>query len=342
MRLRRLILLVIATLSAAWACDVHEFPTGDNDATITVKLKYDESMDVFRRVELESKSIADELAGGAPYQMRTVVKLYQEEPGGLYATEPFWSETFLGGDLSTMESTFSLTLEPINFKALVWTDFVRTDDGPDFFSIEDFPEVKMVNNQTGGTDLKSSFTAMEVIQLDTVVTSGTNILHEVPMTRPSAKIRFLATDVDDYITKINLRGTLKDPAEVPPSPRDVNIDEYTLRVTYQGFIPDAWNVRECNASDANTGHSFSSTATILEDNTIYLGCDYIITDKETSVDMLVEIFDDQGVLVTRIPNLNIPIAKGKITNVIGRFLTHGISGAVVIDNQYDGEYNIYL
>lgn len=343
MRLRRLILLVIATLSSAWACDVHEFPTGDNDATITVKLTYDESMDEFRRMEFESKSLAEEYADGAPYQMRTVVRLYKKEVDG-YSREPFWSTEILGGDISTMERSFSLTLEPIRFRALVWTDFVRTDGGKDFFSLENFPEVKMVNDEIGGTDFKSSFAAKEEIQLDTVNTAGSNIFHEVKMERTSAKIRFLATDVDDYITKIHARSgvsEIPEPAEAP-TPRDVNIDKYTLKVTYQGYVPDTWNVRENNASDANVGHSFTSTATILEDNTIYLGCDYVITDRETSVDMMIEIFDENGLLITRIPTLNVPITRGKITNVIGRLLTHGISGAVVIDNQYDGEYNIYI
>lgn len=343
MRLRRLIWLLVAAL-LAWACDVHEFPNGDNNATITVKLTYDESMEEFRRIEFESKSLADEYASGAPYQMRTVVKLYKKELDG-YAREPFWSTEYLGGDISTMERSFSLTMEPVRFRALVWTDFVRTDGGQDFFSLENFPEVRMVNDETGGTDFKSSFAAKDDIQLDTVNTAGSSIVHEVKMERTSAKIRFLATDVDDYMTKVvNLRSGVSapsDPADAP-TPRDFNIDKYKLKVTYKGYVPDTWNVRESNASDANLGHAFTSTATILADKTIYLGCDYIITDRETSVDMMIEIFDDEGLLITRIPNLNVPITRGKITNVTGRLLTHGVSGAVVIDNHYDGEYNIYL
>ena len=79
-----------------------------------------------------------------------------------------------------------------------------------------------------------------------------------------------------------------------------------------------------------------------EDGTLAFGSDYVLSGVESSVDIMLEIFDSAGKLITRLNQLTIPISKGKTTTVTGRMMTHGVSGSVVIDPEYDGEFNIYI
>lgn len=334
--------LLLGVLLAS--CDVHELPKGDDYVQLTFHLQYDEDMPDFTQVEYETKARMSEYpVGEAPYKLRTALRIYESQPGGTWSTTPLWASEHLSDDYGILDRDITISLPPHRLRALVWTDFIRTDGKQDFFSLENFPEVYMVEDETGGTDFKSSFYARQDIALDEVLEMNAKVTVNIPMIRPSAKIRFFASDMEEYIAELRKRASSNvSPGPDAITPSSININEFKLRATYLGFLPDAWNVREALTSDASNGHGFTSSASLMDNGNVYLGCDFVFVDNETTVDMMLEIFDDKGVLISRVNNLRVPIARGKVTDVTGRLLSHGVSGSVVIDPEFDGEFNIYL
>ena len=341
--MKRALIYLAAALLLAVGCDVHEFPTGEEDLTLTIVLNCDDTMTLLEDLEFEtrSKNQTKALAEDG-WKLRTMVNVYEAQPGGTWSLTPWWSTEILDDDLTNLTREFTVTIPPKHYRALVWTDYVNTD-GTRFYSADDFPEVYMLDSGIGGTDYKRAFTTMQDIPLQEITEQGAEIRKEYTLEMPLAKVKFTATDIEDFKNRMRERSIPS--AYSPEGPRsfeDMDINSFTLKITYQGYVPDTWNVREQLTSDSHTGRSFSCTAQLRDDGIIDLGFDYIVVDGHTTVDLAIEVFDDRDVLLTRVPKLTVPIEKGKITNVIGKLMTHGISGAVVVDNNYDGEYNIYI
>lgn len=342
--MRRALIWLAAALLLAVGCDVHEFPVGEEDLTLTLVLNCDDTMTLLEDLEFETRT--KQKGTKAPdqdgWRLRTMVNIYEAQPGGTWSLTPWWSTEILDADVTNLTREVTVTIPPKHFRALVWTDYVNTD-GTKFYSVDDFPEVYMLNSGVGGTDYKRSFTTVQDLPLQEIAEQGAEIRKEYTLEMPLAKLRFTATDIEDFKSKVRERSIPS--AYSPAGPRsfeDMDINQFTLKITYLGYVPDTWNVREQLTSDSNVGRSFSCNARLQEDNTIDLGFDYIMVDGRTTIDLAIEVYDDRDVLFTRVPKLTVPIEKGKITNVIGRLMTHGISGSVVVDNNFEGEYNIYI
>lgn len=335
----RIILLMLLLL--AGSCDVHELPDGENYVRMTFHLLYDEEMPPYKDLTFDSKSFSQSPELPPSYAMRTVLKVYEGEPGGTWSTVPYWKTEIIDDDYSSLDREISVMLPPKRFRAFVWSDFVRTDGSDNFFSLDGFPEVRQSSSLNTGGDFKSSFYAVDIARMDEIMELNASVTHDVEMIRPSAKILFFASDLDDYIAELRKRAAaISGPESI--TPQSINIESYSLKVTYLGFLPDTWNIREGFASDSSTGHTYLGHAKMNEDGTLAFGSDYVLSGVESSVDIMLEIFDSAGKLITRLNQLTIPISKGKTTTVTGRMMTHGVSGSVVIDPEYDGEFNIYI
>ena len=336
----RIILLMLLLL--AGSCDVHELPDGENYVRMTFHLLYDEEMPPYKDLTFDSKSFSQSPELPPSYAMRTVLKVYEGEPGGTWSTVPYWKTEIIDDDYSSLDREISVMLPPKRFRAFVWSDFVRTDGSDNFFSLDGFPEVRQSSSLNTGGDFKSSFYAVDIVRMDEIMELNASVTHDVEMIRPSAKICFYASDIEDYLTELRKRAASVNGYPDAITPLSINLDSYTMKVTYLGFLPDAWNVREGLSSDSNTGHSFLGHASLIDNGSVYFGCDYVFSGEESSIDVMLEVFDPAGVLITRLNQITIPISKGKTTTVTGRMMTHGISGSVVIDPEYDGEFNIYI
>ncbi|MBQ6015141.1 MAG: hypothetical protein IJL22_02430 [Bacteroidales bacterium] len=337
LRITTLLLLLLAG-----SCDVHELPEGEDYVLMTFRLHYDEEMPPYQDLTFESKASAQALQLTPSYALRTVLGLYESQPGGTWSHTPFWKTEVIDDNYSSLDRDVSVLLPPKRFRAFIWTDYVRTDGGDNYFFIEDFPEVRQAPGQSAGGDFMASYYAVDFAPMDEVTSLDASVERIVEMTRPSAKICFYASDIEDYLTELRKRAASVNGYPDAITPLSINLDSYTMKVTYLGFLPDAWNVREGLSSDSNTGHSFLGHASLIDNGSVYFGCDYVFSGEESSIDVMLEVFDPAGVLITRLNKITIPISKGKTTTVTGRMMTHGISGSVVIDPEYDGEFNIYI
>ena len=151
------------------------------------------------------------------------------------------------------------------------------------------------------------------------------------LTRPFARYRLVATDVEAYYN-------LKDKGEALP-----DIEDLQVRVTYEGFFPTGFSVATGKPNDAlNTGIHYTSVPTVAEgyDAAVnrQVGADFVLANGEESfVNVTIEMVDARtGETVATVQHVKIPYKRGHLTTVTGHFLTAGKTpGGVQIDTEWD-------
>ena len=262
---------------------------------------------------------ASRAAGSDSRSLRCVAEVYQAGTGNRVhrrvqdcALQP--DGTFLA-ELSLMPGDYDLRL---------WADW---DGG--YYNADDLGKVLVLTGSyvaNGETDKKDAFYAAETLS----VTDGTPD-KPLTLTRPFARYRLVATDVEAYYN-------LKDKGEALP-----DIEDLQVRVTYEGFFPTGFSVATGKPNDAlNTGIHYTSVPTVAEgyDAAVnrQVGADFVLANGEESfVNVTIEMVDARtGETVATVQHVKIPYKRGHLTTVTGHFLTAGKTpGGVQIDTEWD-------
>ena len=151
----------------------------------------------------------------------------------------------------------------------------------------------------------------------------------VSLTRPFARYRIIASDVQGYLNLIDKGEAL------PP------IGDLSVRVSYEGFFPTGFSVATGKPNDALTGIGYAADIVNAEgydpDEARQVGSDFVLTNGEEScVTDTVQMIDrTTGVTVSTVSGIKIPYRRGQLTTVSGAFLTAGrTSGGVDIDTDW--------
>lgn len=154
----------------------------------------------------------------------------------------------------------------------------------------------------------------------------------VSLTRPFARYRIIASDVQGYLNLIDKGEAL------PP------IGDLSVRVSYEGFFPTGFSVATGKPNDALTGIGYAADIVNAEgydpDEARQVGSDFVLTNGEESfVTATVQMIDrTTGETVSTVSGIKIPYRRGQLTTVSGAFLTAGrTSGGVDIDTDWDDD-----
>ncbi len=162
----------------------------------------------------------------------------------------------------------------------------------------------------------------------------------VSLERPLAKCQFIATDLEEFIKREELRLSSKGEDE---EPRSVNPADYRVVFYYTGFMPCTFNAFTNNPIDSWTNVSFDGNMIPLENHESELGFDYVLVNgAETKVNVVAEVYYKTGELLSRTKTVEVPLVRSKLTVVRGPFLTSMATGGVDIDTDYDGDINIFI
>ena len=297
---------------------IHRLSLALQDGTSGIRLAT-----VALRLALPDKTMpeypASRAAGSDSRSLRCVAEVYQAGTGNRVhrrvqacALQP--DGTFLA-ELSLMPGDYDLRL---------WADW---DGG--YYNADDLGKVLVLTGSyvaNGETDKKDAFYAAETLS----VTDGTPD-KPLALTRPFARYRLIATDVEAYYN-------LKDKGEALP-----DIEDLQVRVTYEGFFPTGFSVATGKPNDAlNTGIHYTSVPTVAEgyDAAVnrQVGADFVLANGEESfVNVTIEMVDARtGETVATVQHVKIPYKRGHLTTVTGHFLTAGKTpGGVQIDTEWD-------
>ena len=180
----------------------------------------------------------------------------------------------------------------------------------------------MANGETDGKD------AYCAVQQAVSVGEGTDKV-SVTLTRPLARYRIVTTDVEGYNNLIAKGEAL------PP------IEELEASVSYEGFLPTAFNVATGQPNDALQGIAYRAGIVAADgfagDEARQVGADFVLAgDDDSFVTVTVQLTDrTTGETVSTVRGVKIPYRRGELTTVSGTFLTAGrTSGGVEIDTDW--------
>ena len=216
-----------------------------------------------------------------------------------------------------------LSLMPGNYDLRLWADW-----NGGYYNADDLSAVTVLTDSyvaNGETDKKDAYYTASVLNVGEEDTE-----QAITLTRPFARYRLIANDVEGYLNLI------KNGENLPA------IEDLQVCVTYEGFFPTGFDVATGKPNDAlNTGIHYTSVPTVAEgyDAKVnrQVGADFVLTNGEESfVNVTIQMVDtNTGEAVATVQHVKIPYKRGHLTTVTGHFLTAGKTpGGVQIDTEW--------
>ena len=222
-----------------------------------------------------------------------------------------------------------LSLMPGDYDLRLWADW-----GGGYYHTDDLSAVTVLtDNYVAGeeTDKKDAYYTASVLNI-----GEDNTEQAITLTRPFARYRLIANDVEGYL---NLIANGED---YPP------VEDLQVHITYEGFFPTGFDVATGKPNDAlNTGIHYTTAPVAAtsypEAEARQIGSDFVLTNGEESfVTVTIQMIDPRtGEAISTVSGIQIPYRRGHLTTVTGRFLTAGkTTGGVEVDNNWENDVTI--
>lgn len=331
-------------LVALSACDVHEFPYPRQETAVALHLCFDGSMPLFTTVNY----VASRGQENSPaFERRYIINAYDRQPDGTFLRIPYKTFTFYASESSVLDYDAVVYLPEGEWQFRVWCDVtVKNHNSGYFYNADNFGAITVrgPEDYTGDTDHRDAFVGMAEADNTWTFENGDplrTIEATVPMSRPLAKYIFIATDYQEFVTRMlrfeRERGYRTDPETAE---KTINPDDYYVVVKYPGYMPFQFNVFTNKPADSWTGISYRASIRPVNTGEAELAFDYVfVNGSESGVTALVEVYFRDGSLVARSRSVNIPLRRSTLTEVRGNLLSELATGGVGIDPSFDGEFN---
>ena len=352
MRVDRGYIFLYAVLILAFVgCDVHEFPIdNNNDIEISLQLAFDKDMPLHTTINY-SRSGNN---GSEQHDIRYIINAYRTDNGESRRADTTF--IFTKSDITDLNYSTRIKLHRGNYNLRVWADYVNSGSKEDkYYDTSNFEEIIILNktHHAGSNDYRDAFVGNTEIALkEDISTSPTLLDAKIEMYRPMGKFSFVATDGEEFISNIvqkmiDEEGLSNDNSNLSYEQmlQKVDLNQFNIIFHYNAFMPCSFNMFTDKPADSWTNMTFSSRMQSRANKEIELGFDYIfVNNKDTSLNISVEIYDKNGVLLSASKPIDVPIVRNKLTLVKGSLLTPSISdGGTTINPGFDGDdYNIEI
>lgn len=343
-------------------CHVHEFPDVDISPagpSVEITLNLDFSLELPPYKDIihtpgTSRSAPERSA------LRYIVNYYPVDSRGTPSRSAAGSLTVTKEDISEINHTITMSLEPGSYRFLVWTDYVVQGSVGDLhYNTSDFERITLNTPHSGNDDHRDTFRGEAVADISALLSKARagesagatpRIEITVPMERPLGKFRFIATDFDRFMSRAEELARSEweasradDPANTPAEMPPVDINDYRVTISYPMYMPHVFNMFTNRPSDSRTGVSFDGHMHRLSDTEAELGFDYVfVNGSEAPVTARVDIYDAKGTHISSSGAVDIPLVRSKLTTVRGDFLTAKATGGVGVDPGFAGDINIFI
>lgn len=263
-------------------------------------------------------------------------------------TYPVKEFTIVKEDLTRADYTTTVMLPEGEFDIYCWSDYCTVADGaPIYYDDSNFGAITYIKPYEGDTELRDAFRGVTTVKVEApdyfepVPSEGT-----ITLSRPVARYRIYSIDLEDFIDHEVTRGKLMPPSEVAAganAARYARLQDYVVKVIYPLYMPAVFDNFSNNPIDSWTGISFTGSMVQASQEEALLAFDYVyVNGEESGVQVMIEVYDPDGMLIARSSTMTIPTKRNRTTNVYGKFLTTLRSDGVGINPDFDGEYNIEL
>ena len=330
----RLSVSLLALLLSLSSC-VHQWPESV-PTSVTLKFMFDRSITPFDTLQFDTK--ADNVAN---LDTRYVVEAYRMKADGSYYRDAAARQVYTKDGISDLDHEVVFTVpDEGSYTIKAWVDYVnKGTTNHKYYNTDKFSEIILYRHE-GNSDYREAF--IGTVEVD-VIRYGSQVpLVEgtLQMSRPVAKYEFISEDLDEFIEKeTRLLNIGVDEADA----KELDLNDYTVRIYYTGFMPSAFNMHSNRPNDSKTGVYYDSKIQPVDGKNAKLGFDFVLANPdEASVVAAVVIYDKEGTELAGTTDIHIPLRRGKLTTVKGSFLMKESSGGVSINPDFDGEFNIKL
>ena len=344
-------ILVCATLCfSLLSCDVHQWPEAPiPNVDVNLSLTFDTDMPILAIIDRMNTYASTD---PEDYDIRYRINAYRISDNGSVSTKPSQTWTFSHPDIAALDFHSSIVMAPGKYRLHAWVDYVDNNSLEDkFYFTEEFTGISLLGNKhIGNNDFRDAFigsTDVEVVEqfeLDLPPIEA-----HIHMGRPLAKFNFISTDLEEFISRVlearmqqaAANGVILPEADLVPS--SVNLGEYRIVVRYAGFMPCEFNMFSDAPVDSRTNVMFDSNITPLSGSEAMLGFDYVFVNGQRSTILIsLSVYDKDGVLMSAVPNIEVPVERSKLTTIRGHFMTESAQGGVNLKTEFDGDINIYI
>lgn len=372
-----LLTLMLWVMLCAGGCAVHEFPADDTPVQIDLEFKFNTAFLPFKDVDYTKQEEASSVGCVMRYQVRA----YPMAEDGSVSEEALKQFTFTKSALTQPDYTVTIELPEGKYLLRSWFDYVTaTSQQDNFYKTSDFENITLTEPYTGDTDYKDAFFGIcEVVSIRAAKDTP-NAHYTLDMERPLSKFQFIAVDFEEFVTKImqeklspeeyqeyinnknagktdrietdytveisdtdkTATGTGKAPWDPTKNP-GFEPESYKIVFQYTSYVPNTYDLFRRKPIDAFFGYKFSAVMLPLNQEEARIGMDYIlINGDESSVSLKVLLYSPEGELLSTSNSVIVPIVRGKVTTIRGKFLTLKIDGGISVDTDFDGDINIII
>lgn len=343
--MRRLlhIIFCLTVLWSAVSC-VHEFPDPSPDP-VSFDLHLDFSTDLPLYKEIEYVKSDGSKSPEETHDVRYVVNAYRIDGKSGHSRIPDETFVFTVPYSSSLDYTAHLTLPEGIYEFCVWTDYADVGSVSDkYYNTTDFSEIILSDRDchSGSNDCRDAFRGRtEAAVVNPAYYTGSMLESidnqaTVKMLRPMGKFKFISTDVELFLTRVQQLMSQKG--------SKASIDEFKVVFRYNAYMPCSYNMFTDKPADSWTGMTFDSRLIYENKDELVLGFDYVfVNGATTTLSISAEVYDMDGNMISSTRPVDVPIVRSRLTLVKGEFLTSKASGGVNINPDYAGDdYNIEI
>lgn len=344
---RRVLIAAVLILSSV-SC-VHYWPE-PAETGVVIHLSFDKNLAAGPSVDFSTK--VNEV--NKDYDIRYTIHAYKKSGSDSYEDLPYAQWVFTQDDIASLDNTFKLNIMEGEYRFMVWSDYVRQDSSEDlYYNAESFKYIKLYGrdenvSHVGNTDYRDAFRGSKDVEVIRFGGHHPPVEATIDMARPLSKVVIITTDLDIWKTKVltnihEMNVQSAQPGETPQRPKEIDLNDYTVKIHYPQYMPNAFNMLTDRNTWSDMNVSFNSKMVQLSETEASLGFDYVFANSnEANVVMAVSLYDKNGTQLSRSYDITVPLERGKVTTVRGEFLLEESDSGVSINPDFDGEFNIVI
>ncbi len=334
-------LLLLSCCFAITGCDVHEFPDPPERVPFVLHLSFKTNLPIHEEISYtrHPENSAEK------HDMRYIINAYRSANGEDFSRRADTTIVYTRHVDEEKDHSIWLNLPQGFYKFIAWSDYVEKGTTTDkYYNTSNFAEIVYsdLENYVGCNDFKDVFRGETIAAIPYDQYSDGNVITQeatIPCERPLAKFKFISTDLNEFMDQVLANAASKGKT----TSRTINPDDYRVVFKYEGFMPHSFHMFDNKPNDALPGIFFEGDMVPIDDSEIQLGFDYVfVNGRETNTKVSVEVYDKDGVLLSKSGAVTVPLVRSKLTIVRGEFLTSKATGSMGIDPDYSGDFDIYV
>lgn len=342
------IAIVLLSLLALSSCDmtIHEYP-GVNKIKLTVECSVDmANPEHFVTVACDpdkgtSYVVRTQSVGTLgtrftePVCLRYIIDLYRVTASHSAFVER--KVCFADVDDPNPQAIVSYEVEAMEYKVLVWCDYVQDDVRESwYYQTDDLRKILYSDIEVVDNNDKDVFTnAIDVDLTEYYYQAGEfEVVRQIDLERPKGRYKCITTDINDYVMNSE------------------DLQEITSVVTYTQYVSAGYNVEEQKPNYFEPTRTYITTTSIdqIKDGELELCYDYVfVNGKQTNVKINFHFFkgavtiDEQtgaviGEEISNWSGIVVPLKRNMETVIEGRLLTASFgTGGIGIEPGFEGE-----